>query len=129
VLNQFGRFFERLDLWADLARLDFKTTVEMPEPSRSDCHAWGAHPRYHAVAGLLGIRPAAFGFRKVRIAPQLGPLTCARGRVPHPRGEIVADLKREDDRIAGTIELPPGVEGEFVWNNIRRPLPPGLTIL
>lgn len=129
VLNQFGRFFERLDLWADLARLDFKTTVEMPEPSRSDCHAWGAHPRYHAVAGLLGIRPAAFGFRKVRIAPQLGPLTCARGRVPHPRGEIVADLKREDNRIAGTIELPPGVEGEFVWNNIRRPLPPGLTIL
>ncbi len=47
----------------------------------------GAHPLYHFFATILGIRPASAGFRTVRIEPQLGSLTFARGqcRIPGER--------------------------------------------
>ena len=54
------RFFDRMSLWLNLKTLGCKTMLEMPEPSRSDCHAWAAHPVYHYLASILGIRPAAW---------------------------------------------------------------------
>ena len=65
---------DRMELWFNLIEQGFKTTPEAPEPTRSDCHGWGAHPLYHDFASLLGIdgknrRPAAFGFERVEIAP------------------------------------------------------------
>ena len=40
--------------------------AEIPDAgTRSDCHAWGAHPVFHFYATVLGIRPAAPGFRRV----------------------------------------------------------------
>ncbi|MFZ4682723.1 MAG: hypothetical protein ACOYMS_09490, partial [Terrimicrobiaceae bacterium] len=52
---------ERLDFWKQLIRSGLKAPVEGPEPSRSDCHAWGSHPLFHVHASLAGIRPAAPG--------------------------------------------------------------------
>jgi hypothetical protein len=78
----------RLDLWRRLPDQGFVTTPEQPEPSRSDCHAWGAHPLYHFLASILGIRPASPGFRSAVIAPCLGPLAWASGEMPHPAGTI-----------------------------------------
>ena len=66
-LGRIDALFERLSLWFELPAQGFTTTPEMPEPTRSDCHAWGAHPLYHMFASLLGIRPAAPGFRSVTI--------------------------------------------------------------
>jgi hypothetical protein len=103
-------FFARLGEWFDLKEQGFKTTREAPEPSRSDCHGWGAHPIYHYFASVLGIRPGDFGFKTVVVAPQLGHLTRAAGRLPHPAGFI--DVKFENGR--GTISLPPGVTGRFL---------------
>ncbi len=117
--------FARLETWFDLKQQGFKTTFEMPEPSRSDCHAWGAHPVYHYLATLLGIRPAAPGFAVVRIEPQLGPLEWARGAMVHPRGRITADLRREGGRLRGEIELPPGISGQLVVEGESRPLREG----
>ncbi len=57
-------FNERLELWFSLKEQGFKTTFEEPGNSRSDCHAWGAHPIYHFFATILGIRPMDFGFAK-----------------------------------------------------------------
>jgi hypothetical protein len=113
VLGRMDRFFERMSTWFDLEAIDAKTTLEAPEPSRSDCHAWGAHPLYHYFATLLGIRPMGLGFAAVSIAPQLGPLTQVKGRLPHPRGWIEAELHREGGTISGRIVLPDGVQGEF----------------
>lgn len=116
---------DRLALWYELQGLGLKTTVEMPEPSRSDCHAWGAHPLYHFYASLLGIRPAAPGFVRTRIAPQMGALTEMSGALPHPNGFIKVCLRREGAHLHATVELPEGVEGEFAWGSHRRPLAPG----
>jgi hypothetical protein len=108
------KFFERLEPWYELRKLGFKTTVEMPEPARSDCHAWGSHPVFHYYATVLGIRPGSMGFRTVRIEPQLGPLAWARGTMTHPKGLITVDLRNAGDRLTGTIELPDGISGQAV---------------
>src|SRR5205814_918641 len=36
--------FDRLSMWFDLRGRGFVTPFEEPEPTRSDCHAWGSHP-------------------------------------------------------------------------------------
>ena len=94
----------------------------MPEPTRSDCHAWGAHPVYHYFATILGIRPASTGFATVRIEPQLGPLTSAKGTMVHPRGEIVVDVARNGEKVRGSIALPEGVSGVLIANERATPL-------
>ena len=105
--------FRRLDYWFNLAPQGFVTTPEMPEPTRSDCHAWGSHPLFHFYATILGIRPASMGFTQVEIRPQLGPLQNARGRMVHPSGWIEADLRRAGDHLEGEVTLPEGVTGTF----------------
>ena len=103
--------FERLKLWFDLPVQGFKTTPERPEPTRSDCHGWGAHPLFHSFATILGIRPADFGFRRVEIAPLLGPLTSISGSLVHPSGQIEVRLQVADGGLRGSISLPAGVHG------------------
>lgn len=111
-LGRVDRMLERLALWEQLVALGFKTPVEMPEPSRSDCHGWGSHPLYHYFATLLGIRPRDVGFRSVVISPQLGTLKTAQGILVHPGGgEIQAGFQREEDHLSCRILLPDGVTG------------------
>ena len=116
---------KRLTQWRELADRGMRTTPERPEPSRSDCHAWGAHPIYHFMASILGIRPASMGFREALIRPQLGPLQWARGRMPHPAGSIEVDLTRDGDTLTGHIILPPGLTGRLLLNGDTLPLKEG----
>jgi alpha-L-rhamnosidase len=113
-LNRPDALFVRLEYWFNLTSQGFVTTPEAPEPSRSDCHAWGAHPLFHFYAPILGVRPASMGFTRVEIRPQLGS-SCrsVTGRMVHPRGWIEADLRWVDDRLEGKIILPEGVTGTF----------------
>ena len=113
LLEQPAAFFARLGLWLDLPAQAFKTTPEQPEPTRSDCHGWGAHPLYHYFASLLGIRPAAFGFTQVEIAPMPGDLDRVSGEMVHPRGRIKVDLHFENDQVSGDIVLPADTTGIF----------------
>ncbi len=106
----------RMEPWFELKKLGCRTTLEAPEPSRSDCHAWASHPLYHYLASVLGIRPAAPEFARVRIEPQLGSLTSASGTMAHPRGVIKVDLRIEAGRLKGAVELPGDLPGEFVYN-------------
>ena len=114
LTGRMDRFFLRLEEWYDLPRNGLKTTIEHPEPSRSDCHAWGAHPLFHTRATVLGVRPASFGFESVAIRPQLGPLERASGTVPHPRGEITVEVEKQGDRLTGRVRVPEGVGGQVV---------------
>jgi len=110
------RYIEQLEPWQDMLALGLTTTPEKPPPSRTDSHAWAAHPNYGLLATVLGIRPAAPGFTSVVIAPNLGPLQKAEGKMPHPLGDIHVLLKRVDqDGIAASIVLPDGLDGVFEW--------------
>jgi hypothetical protein len=112
TLRQLGRvdeLYDRLQLWFDLPGQGLRTVVESPEPTRSDCHAWGAHPMFHAFATICGIRPAAPGFREVRFEPQLGPLQHASAKVTHPRGWVELSIRRDGTTWTGRAETPTGV--------------------
>jgi hypothetical protein len=120
------RLIEQLAPWRTMLALGLTSTPENPEPTRSDSHAWAAHPNYELLATVLGVRPGSAGFHTVRIAPALGPLQRAEGRVPHPAGDIeVALTRRPDGGLGAIVTLPAGLTGEFVWGARRVRLPSG----
>lgn len=118
---------KRWDLWKSLEELGLKTPIESPEPTRSDCHAWGSHPLFHARASLFGVRPASPGFATVLIEPRPGDLTEMSVRVPHPKGEISGELSFDPGSggCTGTITLPEAVTGEFRYHGRTIPLSAG----
>jgi hypothetical protein len=127
LVGRIDRLFERLETWFELPDLGFRTTREAPEPSRSDCHAWGAHPIYHSYATILGVRPGDFGFETVEIRPAFGPLTSIDAAVPHPKGEIGVMLKRKAETdLEGEVRLPDGVRGFLHYGGHALVLEPGV---
>ena len=117
---KYGRgdlFLKRLDLWRDYVKKGLTTTQEAPDSgkngqneSRSDCHAWGAHPIWFMQTGLAGIRSAAPFFERVRVAPCPGGLPDLRAAHPHPKGWIKVDIKFDGNNAAGMVITPvPGV--------------------
>jgi alpha-L-rhamnosidase len=120
------RYIEQLAPWQTMLRLGLTSAPENPEPTRSDTHAWAAHPNYGLLATVLGVRPSSSGFRTARIAPVLGPLKRAEGRVPHPLGDIDVQLVREGQRgLRGEVTLPRGLSGVLEWHGQRRQLREG----
>jgi hypothetical protein len=116
ALQQVGlgdHYLEWLDPWRNMLSLGLTTWAEEPEPARSDCHAWSAHPNVDLLATIAGIEPAARCYSKVLVAPHLGPLDWVEAVVPHPRGEIRARFRREGNGIRGTVVLPEGITGTF----------------
>ena len=123
------RYIERLAPWQAMLRLGLTSAPENPEPTRSDTHAWSAHPNYGLLATVLGVRPSSPGFRTVRIAPALGPLRRAEGRVPHPLGDIDVQFVREGQRgLRAEITLPRGLSGVLEWEGQHQPLHGGRQI-
>ncbi len=117
---------DHLQIWYDQMKLGLTTWAEMPEPSRSDCHAWGASPNIEFFRIILGIRSDAPGFSRVRIAPSMGKLTDVSGAIPHPKGEIAVSLKKnKEGKLTAYVTLPEGVTGVFVWRGATHPLSAG----
>lgn len=74
-------------------------------------HAWTAHPSYHLVEILAGLRQTAPGWRKVTVAPCLVPgVDRVRALVPAPPGDIAVCVERHGAGGKVTIEAPAGVE-------------------
>jgi hypothetical protein len=120
-------FLKRLDLWRGYVDLGVTTLLEKPEnekiESRSDCHAWGAHPIWFMQTGLAGIKSDAAFFKKVRISPNPGSLTEIKATHPHPEGWIKIDLKFKGNNVSGVIYTP--VEGIFEYKGLKQALKKG----
>lgn len=118
VLHRPEEIYRTMDLWFGLKELGVYTVLEMPEPSRSDCHAWGSHPMIHALTTFAGIRPDAPGFAAVRIEPQPGSLRWISATMPHPSGaSISVALKQGEDGVwRGTVATPPLTPSTLVLN-------------
>jgi hypothetical protein len=112
-----------------LVQNGFKTTIEKPEPSRSDCHAWGAHPIFHMHASLAGIRPVEPGFNKLLVKPSPGDLTKLGSDLPHPQGTVSVKLSFDGDACCGSIYLPGTVQGVFEWNGEQVALESGENVI
>jgi hypothetical protein len=110
-------YIEMLQPWRNMLKIGLTTFAENPEPTRSDCHAWSASPNYDLLATVCGIEPAEPGFKSVKIEPHPGPLTWVEGKMPHPLGEIKVRLERiGKNGVKGSITLPDGLKGKFLWN-------------
>ncbi len=110
-LGRIDAFFARLDSWHAMLGIGLKTTLEQPQPSRSDCHAWSAHPLFHFYTTVAGLRPTKPGFVELEVNPQLGKLDSLSVVMPHPEGQIVLDITG----ASGTIEAPAGVAIKSVF--------------
>jgi hypothetical protein len=111
--GQGDELVRRLDGWFGHFDLGMKTMLEQPEPSRSDCHAWGSHPIYQYYASILGIRPASPGFGSVVISPELGSLDWAAGEMVHPAGMIAVRVDRVGAGLRANVKLPAGLAGKL----------------
>jgi hypothetical protein len=114
-----------LEPWRHMLAQGMTTTPEYPDPSRSDTHAWSAHPAYDLTTMLAGIRPGSPGFATVRIQPSLADLTWVQASMPHPAGMIRTSIRRSGGGAKAEIELPPGVSGSLLWKKAQYELKPG----
>ena len=78
------------------------------------CHGWSSGPTPWLSRTVLGIQPVEPGFKRVRIAPQLGDLKWVEGTFPTPLGLIKVRHERQPDgAVKSQITVPPGVSVEL----------------
>ncbi|MEI6049721.1 MAG: alpha-L-rhamnosidase C-terminal domain-containing protein [Bacteroidota bacterium] len=119
-------YLDLLDEWSNQLSRGLTTWAESPEPTRSDCHAWGASPNIEFYRILLGIDSDAPGFGKVKIEPNLGDLKSVMGEIPHPAGKISASYHFENGKWNIEIGLPKTISGYLLWKGKRYELKEGI---
>ncbi len=99
--------------WAPM--VDYGTTWENFQPHKareSFSHAWSAHPLFHLMQILGGIRQTAPAWNRVTIEPNfIGD--SAKVYIPSPRGLIQSTWLRQDNEIRGSLTLPTGVQAKL----------------
>jgi alpha-L-rhamnosidase len=118
-------YHQLLRTWRDLLKLHYTTWPESRGDTRSDTHAWSAHPTADLLGIVAGIQPAAAGYAAVRIAPVLGGLSSLDATAVTPSGPVAVSYRIKDKKLTARIELPGGLPGEFVWHGNSYPLHAG----
>ena len=119
------RYLDLLGPWRTMLSLGLTTWAEQPEPTRSDSHAWSAHPNYDLLPIVAGVRPTTPGFSTVTIAPHLGRLLNVSATVPTPKGTIEVKLNSNATGVHAEIDLPPNLSGDFLWKGKTTAMHPG----
>jgi hypothetical protein len=111
--------------WHDMVSLGLTTWAESPEPTRSDSHAWSAHPNCDLLTIVAGIRPQSPRFESVLLEPHLGALKHVDATLPIPKGIVEVHYTSTSSGLDAEITLPSGVSGDLLWNGRKTPLHPG----
>jgi hypothetical protein len=119
------RYMETLGPWRAMLAEGLTTWAEMPPPTRSDSHAWSAHPNYDLLTTVAGISPASPNFGSVRIEPRLGKLQHLDATMPTPKGAVRVQIHERAARPHAVVTMPQGLPGTFVWKGRQTPLRPG----
>jgi alpha-L-rhamnosidase len=126
VLGEGDRYLPELEPWREMLEVGLSTFAETPDAAtRSDCHAWSAHPNYDLLRTVAGLKPGAPGFQTVRVEPHLGTLTRLDATLPHPTGPITVSYRRDGSALDVKATLPPGLTGTFAWRGVTRALQSG----
>jgi hypothetical protein len=112
-------FIELLGPWQTMIEKGLTTFAEKEEPTRSDCHAWSAHPLLGLLQQVAGVTSVAPGWTRTRIAPKPGELKKFEACIAHPDGDLV--VAYQDGSL--TIETP--VPADLVWKGTTTLLDPG----
>ena len=111
-------YLSTLQPWRDMLNMGLTTWAETPEPTRSDSHAWSAHPNFDLLRVVAGIRPAAPQFSEIVIEPHLANLQNLSAAMPHPKGLI--EVSYRTDSSGGTtanIRIPEAVPASLIWKS------------
>lgn len=82
--------------WENMLSNHLTTSAEDNLNQRSDCHAWGSVALYELPSAILGVKPAAPGYRSAIIEPHPVGMLGAEGTVATPLGPISVSWSRED---------------------------------
>jgi len=75
-------------------------------------HGWSSTPTKDMVFYTLGVTPAEPGYTTARVAPRLGPLDWAKGKVPTPYGLIEVRVTGEQVAIDSPVPVILDLEGQ-----------------
>jgi alpha-L-rhamnosidase len=118
-------YLNLLKPWHDMVKLGLTTWAEQPEPTRSDSHAWSAHPNFDFLTIVAGIRPKAAAFSKVSIEPHLGALHHVTAAMPTPAGTVEVNYSANASGVSAEVTLPSKITGELLWKGKTLNLQPG----
>ncbi len=122
-------YLSLLDNWKNQLKLGLTTFAEKDIEPRSECHAWSSSPDYHLLKIVAGIQPEEPNFKKVLIAPNLSYLKNIDAAMPHEKGLIKVNLERKKRKLTGTVTLPEGIPGRFIWKGNEFDLNPGKNMI
>jgi len=120
--GQGDRYLALLDTWRDLLKLNYTTWPEERGDTRSDTHAWSAHPTADLLDIVAGIGPGEAGYRSVRIAPALGRLTRIDATAATPAGPVTVRYRVVGQRMTVEVTRPATLPGTFEWRGRDYPL-------
>jgi hypothetical protein len=79
--------------------------------SGSCSHAWTAHPSFHFVNILAGIRQLGSAWESIEFAPHFADgIDFAETTVPSPKGEIKARWDRKGGNIQALVKIPSAIK-------------------
>lgn len=111
ALAKMGRHQQMLELiredWGAMVENGLVCTMEQLEPSRSDCHAWAAHPLLHFQTKILGFHPLEPG--RIEFRPHLCDLEWAEGFIATGKGLLHAHVRKKGDSWEATLAIPEGI--------------------
>ncbi|MCU6501326.1 hypothetical protein LPN04_26320 [Rugamonas sp. A1-17] len=120
--GQGDAYLDLLKTWRDLLDLHYTTWPEERGNTRSDTHAWSAHPTADLLEIVAGVAPAAPGYARVRVAPHLGSLTSLDAVVQTPSGPVSVSYRLTGGKLLATIDKPASLPGVFSWRGRDYPL-------
>jgi hypothetical protein len=112
-----------------LLKLNYTTWPESRGDTRSDTHAWSAHPTSDLLGIVAGIQSGAPGYARVRIEPHLGALTRLDATAATPRGPVSVSYRLRDGTWTARIVRPRDLPGDFVWKGRAHRLTGVTTVL
>jgi alpha-L-rhamnosidase len=116
------RYVDLLATWRALLALKYSTWPEERGNTRSDSHAWSAHPTADLLGVVAGIQSSSPGYASVLIAPHLGGLTSLKAVALTPAGSVKVDYTVIGRHVIATIHKPRDLPGTFFWKARSYPL-------
>jgi hypothetical protein len=102
--------------------VDYGTTWENFDPTKgveSFSHAWSAHPLFHLMQIIGGVRQQTKAWDTIHFRPsfigQSADIT-----IPSPKGLIHSSWQRSGNQITGQLKIPQGMQANVDLNGIQR---------
>ena len=114
------------EVWGPFADLPTLPELRRNGANNTMCHGWSGAPAFLLHQYLLGLTPAANGWKEARLAPpDTDRITSAKGLIRTLFGELCAQWYRTDGVMHIRAVVPGGMTLNVVWQNRTIPLSAG----